>query len=124
MNKSPAPQPEHRPLLVLHTLLVLLLAAGWIYYCWTRFSSPLRAVLERAHGPRVFDLVARIAEAAAGDFLLGFCTLLLFAVGTGLYVRRLQIWIDARSAGDAVAYGSAHLKDQALAANARRKVQQ
>jgi hypothetical protein len=42
---------------------------------------------------------------------------LLFALGTGIYVRRVQVWLDARSSGQAVAYGSADLKDQALAAN-------
>ena len=109
---------ELRPLPVLHGLTMLALGILWAFYCWRQ--SPLRGVGPRGR-PRDeilgLDQALDILTASVGDVLLGLCTLLLFAVGTGIYVRRFQVWLDARSSGEAVAYGSADLKDQALSAN-------
>jgi hypothetical protein len=113
--KSPG---QMRAFPVLHALAMLALAAGWIYYCWreslARFAGPRR-------GPAVvidLDRMLATLNATLADVLLGCCTVFLLAIGTGLYVRRLQTWIDAHTSGDAVALGGADLKDQALAANA------
>jgi hypothetical protein len=122
MSKT-APVHELRPLLFLHALLMFGLAATWLYYCWSATAPAFDNLLGRTHGPLAVTRALDVLSAAATDILLGISTIFLFAFGTGLYVRRVQIWIDARSAGDAVAYGSANLKEQALAANARRKVQ-
>jgi hypothetical protein len=113
---------EIRTLPFLHSLLILGSAASWVYYCWT--ESPLR-IGGGGRGSRIgsvnLDHALAILNASMADVLLGFCSILLFAVGTGAYVRRVQTWIDARSSGDAVAYGGVDLKDQALAANTDRQ---
>jgi hypothetical protein len=117
MSKS-ASSGQLRPLPFLHSAAMLVLAIGWARYCWR--ESPLGATTTRVR-PRdtIFGLhhALDIFQASLGDLLLGFSTILLFAIGTGIYVRRIQVWIDARSSGEAVAYGSAGLKEQALAAN-------
>jgi hypothetical protein len=112
---------EIRTLPFLHTLLMLGSAASWIYYCWT--ESPLRVAGGGSGSSRIgsVSLALAILNGSMGDVLLGFCSILLFGVGTGAYVRRIQTWIDARSSGDAVAYGGVDLKDQALAANTDRQ---
>ena len=111
-----------RPLPFLHAAAMLGLAAAWVLHCWRQ--NPLRrapAGRDAQDGFVGLDHAFDVFAASLGDVLLGFCSLLLFAVGTGVYVRRFQIWIDARSSGEAVAYGSADLKDQALVANTAAK---
>ncbi len=97
---------------------MLALAIAWVSYGWR--ESPLGVAATRAR-PRdtIFGLdhALDIFQASLGDLVLGLCAILLFAIGTGIYVRRIQVWIDARSSGEAVAYGGADLQDQALAAN-------
>jgi hypothetical protein len=117
MSKPPSPT-ETRPLLLLHTLAIFGLAGLWVAYCWEKMS--LHFQLDRP-SPGDFlglDRVLAAGSAALGDVFLGLCAVFIFAIGTGLYVRRAQVWIDARSSGEAVAYGGANLKDSALAANA------
>jgi hypothetical protein len=109
--------PEMRPLVLIHSLAICILGAGWGYYCWVMLHG--RSV-RLTGGFRSLEAAFDSMSAAAADVLLGLCTLLIFAIGTGIYVRRVQVWLDARSAGQGVAYGSADLKDQALAANAKR----
>jgi hypothetical protein len=112
MNRT-QPSGDHRPLPLLHMMAMFGLALGWLYYCWRETSL-------RYTGPKLgldLDQAVDLLTRSLGDFLLGLCTVLLFALGTGIYVRRVQVWLDARSSGQAVAYGSADLKDQALAAN-------
>jgi hypothetical protein len=109
---------EMRPLPTIHALVMLALAAGWIWYCWSH--SAMRAIPHhRGRGADFLglDRVLDMMTASLGDVALGLGTLFVFAIGTGIYVRRAQLWIDARASGEAVAYGSADLKDRALAAN-------
>jgi hypothetical protein len=114
----PASASEMRPLLLLHALAMLGLAGGWVAYCWSRTSLHVQVHRPAAGDFLGLDRALDTGSAALGDILLGLSAVFLFAVGTGLYVRRAQIWIDARSSGEAVSYGSANLKDSALAANA------
>jgi hypothetical protein len=108
---------QTRPLPLLHGLIMIGLALLCAYYCWLHAPSQLRRVSQRPGDVLGLDRVMDVFAASLGDLLLGFCTLLLFGLGTGIYVRRFQVWLDARSSGQAVAYGSADLKDQAVSAN-------
>jgi hypothetical protein len=110
---------ELRPLPFLHVVIMLGLGVGWASYCWSERSILLEGLHPRsADRDRGLDHAFAVLSMSSVDVLLGACTLVLLAVGTGVYVRRFQTWIDARSSGEAVAYRSADLKDQALAANA------
>ena len=101
---------------------MLALAVAWACYCWRESPLRLPGAGKVARGSVVgLERALNILSGSIGDLLLGFVTLLLFAIGTGIYVRRFQVWLDARSSGEAVAYGSADLKDRALAANAAPK---
>ena len=51
----------------------------------------------------------------------GFVVLLIFAFSTRIYVRRLEIWLQARGSGDAMDLAGSGLGDRALAANADRR---
>jgi len=66
---------------------------------------------------RKLAAIANALESAVGDLAFGGAVLVLIAVGTGVYVRRFEIWLEARSSGEAVALGSTDLSDAALAAN-------
>jgi hypothetical protein len=115
---KPATPGEIRPLLLLHALAMFGLAGGWVAYCWRETSLLVRLRRPIAGDFLGLDRALDLGSAALGDIFLGLCAVLVLAIGTGLYVRRAQVWIDARSSGEAVAYGSVDLKDSALAANA------
>jgi hypothetical protein len=102
---------------LLHGLVMFGLGLLWSYYCWRHSAFQPRRTSTSPGDVLGLDRVLDVFTASLGDLLLGFCTVLLFALGTGIYVRRFQVWLDARSSGQAVAYGSADLKDQALSAN-------
>ena len=59
-------------------------------------------------------------NAALADVAGGLFVLILFGVATGVYVRRFEIWLQARSSGDAMTLAGTGLSDKALAANADR----
>ncbi len=59
-------------------------------------------------------------RASLADISFALGVLVLFAVGTGVYVRRMEIWLQARSSGQAMSFGGTSLSDAALAANATR----
>jgi hypothetical protein len=122
MSKHSADNETSKPLLFLHFLGSIALGIAWAAYCWTNYRAPgpRRGRPGSAFESALADGVDYLAS-IGGDFLLGILTVVLSAVGTRVYLRRLQVWLDARSAGHAVAYGSADLKDQALAANAKAK---
>ena len=61
-------------------------------------------------------------NAALTDVAGGLSVLILFGVATGVYVRRFEIWLQARSSGDAMTLAGTGLSDKALAANADRGV--
>jgi hypothetical protein len=108
-----------RPLALLHLLAMCVLAVGWAVYCWQASRPALVAAGAPGGLEASLDRVLAVVDRATSDLFVGLCTLSLFAVGTGIYVRRFQVWMDARTAGEAVAYGGADLKDRAMAANAR-----
>jgi hypothetical protein len=127
------------PLSVLHVVAIAGLLVWWSVYFWRH--TPARDVFEsgaqptemrREHRSGVvdrakagFDTKARIAGTAITlaltDVAGGMAVLILFAVGTGIYVRRLEIWLQARSSGEGVALAGSGLADKALAANSDRQ---
>jgi hypothetical protein len=60
---------------------------------------------------------ARAFELGLADFLCGLVTLTTLGLGSRVYVRRLQIWLDARSSGQAMSFGGTDLSAATLAAN-------
>jgi hypothetical protein len=120
MSRSAGPG-QVRPLPFLHAAAMLALAFAWASFCWGENRPTVDARHVHPRDVLAVHQVLDILTAALGDLVLGLSALALFALGTGIYVRRLQVWIDARSSGEAVAYGSADLKDQALAANVTQR---
>jgi hypothetical protein len=55
------------------------------------------------------------------DLAGGLVVLVLFAVGTGIYVRRFEIWLQARGSGETMTFAGTGLGDKTLAANAARE---
>lgn len=128
------------PLSLVHILGVLGLGVWWGIFFWQH--TPARDVF-RLHRPRAAHVVratgkpvpfkmesltagqgARVlaaTHAAVADVTYGIAVLVLFAIGSGVYVRRLETWLQARSSGAAVAFGGTDLADAAVAANQREK---
>jgi hypothetical protein len=117
-----------RLLSTLHLLTMVGIGIWWGTYFWQH--SPTRIVwgttdrvsegtnvsttLTLERGFRRLGVAARIA---GPDLLFGLSTLALFAIGTGVYVRRIEIWLQARTSGQAVSFGAGNLEGQALLAN-------
>jgi hypothetical protein len=55
------------------------------------------------------------------DLLGGLSVLFLFSLGTGVYVRRFEVWLEAHQAGEAAAIRGVGLDRAALGANKDRK---
>jgi hypothetical protein len=119
-----------RPLLILHLLALVALAGWWGLYFWRH--TPARHAYRRAAAAShasaaeggllfTFDPLFAGLRLAVGDLACGGGTLVLFAIGTRVYARRLQIWLDARTSGEAVSFGGTELESQALSANADRR---
>ena len=115
----------------LHLLAMLAVALWWGVYLWR--YTPARqawraagiASSRAASGPPPgiaipLDSVEQAVRLVAGDLAFGAMALLLVGMGTGAYVRRIEIWLEARTSGQAVAFGADGLEGQALLANADR----
>ncbi len=126
-----------RTLATLHVVVMAALFVWWSAYFWhhTPAREPLRA---HSHASTIHarrDTTAPLADRtasslarharlavaalaiAAADITGGLVVLALFAVGTGIYVRRLEIWLQARGSGEAMTFAGTGLDDKALAAN-------
>jgi hypothetical protein len=66
---------------------------------------------------RRLDLI----QAVLPDVLGGFGVLLLISLGTGIYVRQFEVWLEAHQAGEAAAIRGVGLDRAALGANKDRK---
>jgi hypothetical protein len=117
-----------RLLSTMHLLAMVGIAVWWGSYFWQH--SPAKVAwsdVGRDTGTGSFSpaltverALARLGLAtriAGADLVFGTTSLLLFAVGTGVYVRRLEIWLQARTSGQAVSFGAGDLEGQALLAN-------
>jgi hypothetical protein len=133
---------QHRmhPLSVLHLISMFGLLLWWSLYFWHHtparellaHDDPTPAVARGRRGASTGDRIAgqlgtgshRAASAlsvAAADVAGGVLVLILFAVATGIYVRRFEIWLHARASGETVSFAGTDLDDKALAANTARK---
>ena len=62
-----------------------------------------------------------LVQAVRPDLVGGLGVLLLLALGTGIYVRRFEVWLEAHQAGEAAAIRGVGLDQAALGANKDRK---
>lgn len=123
------------PIRVIHILGCLALA-GW--FCWYGWQHhPLRAASGRGHRasradqhpgdplistfPAVLEYRLALVRAVLPDLLGGLGVLALFSLGTGVYARRFEVWLEAHQAGEAAALRGLGLDQAALGANKDRK---
>lgn len=131
---------QHKPmhaLTILHVVAMAAVVIWWALYFWrhtparellrrtspppaSQHRRPVRGVLpERAAGEfgRSTQSAAVAIALAAADVAGGLVVVSLFAIGTGIYVRRLEVWLQARGSGETMAFAGTGLDDKALAAN-------
>lgn len=119
-----------RLLSTLHLLAVMALALWWGHYFYRH--TPAREAWRKPDRPDAdttgtlaltlsLDRVAQVVRLVGADLITGCAVVLLFGVGTGVQVRRFEIWLEARTSGQAVAFGAEDLEGQALFANANRE---
>lgn len=124
------PERNHHPLRVLHAIFCLGLAVGFGWYGWTH--HPLRSVPHRTgapsgHGTGIErfsqELALRLGliQLVLPDVVGGLGVLLLLSLGTGVYVRRFEVWLEAHKAGEAAAIRGVGLDQAALGANKDRR---
>ena len=115
------------PLRLLHALGCLGLALGFGWYAWQHHPvrGMVRAQRQRKAGGQAFaDALAQrltVIQVVMPDAVGGLAVLLLFSVGTGIYVRRFEVWLEAHLAGEAAAIRGVGLDRAALGANKDRK---
>jgi hypothetical protein len=61
------------------------------------------------------------ARAAIGDLGCGVGVLLFLGLSSGVYVRRFDTWLSARTSGQAVAFRGQHLTADAIDANTKEQ---
>ena len=128
------PERSLHPIRILHVLACLGLACGFAWYGWSH--HPIRRALHLQAQQRPVarrpnpglpgfagELSRRLAlvQAALPDALGGLGVLLLLALGTGVYARRLEVWLEAHQSGEAAAIRGVGLDRAALGANKDRK---
>jgi hypothetical protein len=119
-----------RPLWTIHLVLMMLLTGAWLLFLLQH--TPARSYWESAKGHRRHmyssDSMGRalrenlersriIARAIAGDLFFGALTVGLFWLGSRVYVRRFEIWLEARGSGEAMSLGGTELSADTIAAN-------
>jgi len=128
------PERSLHPIRVLHVLACLGLAFGFGWYAWRHHPvrSILRAQAQRPPvargalrgGPAFTGELSRrldLVQAILPDLVGGLGVLLLLSLGTGIYVRRFEVWLEAHQAGAAAAIRGVGLDRAALGANKDRK---
>ena len=136
------PQQKKTALLpLLHLIACLAMATWWGIYFWQhspsrelfRLQRPTSRQVARASrkpevAPRLSYLTGTqvhralaASRAGVGDLACGLGVLTMLAVGTGVYVRRLDNWLHARTSGQAVALRGQDLSTAAVNANQRER---
>lgn len=131
---SAHPERSLHPIRVLHVLACLGLAFGFGWYAWRHHPvrRVLRAQAQRApvtrKAPQGVPFFAEelsrrlnLIQAVLPDLVGGLGVLLLISLGTGVYVRRFEVWLEAHQAGEAAAIRGVGLDRAALGANKDRK---
>lgn len=124
-------QKRVRFLRTVHVIAMLGLAAWWATYFWqhTPAREELVAMAATRQPPvadaasaleRRLDDLEHALRLVGDDLAFGVTVLVFLAAGTGAYVRRLEIWLEARTSGQAVAFGAQGLEGEALVANTDR----
>ncbi len=120
-----------------HLLIMIALATWWGIYFWRH--SPSRELFhlheptprQEAQAARRTALVPKLdymqssqgsrfllaARAGIGDLAWGGIVFVLVGICTGVYVRRLDTWLNARTSGQAVAFRGHDLTAATLDAN-------
>jgi len=124
------------PIRVIHALGCLAMACWFGWYGWQ--NHPVRKAFQmgRVSGdpcarqagatrgpflPAEFAERLALLQAALPDVLGGLAVLVLFSLGTGVYVHRFEVWLEAHQAGEAAALRGIGLDRAALGANKDRK---
>ncbi len=124
-----------------HILVMLVIATWWGTYFW--WQSPSRELFhlhettprQPAQAARHTALVPKLdfmyssqgsrffmaARAGIGDLAWGGAVLLLVGLCTGVYVRRFDTWLNARTSGQAVAFRGHDLTAATLDANTQQQ---
>jgi hypothetical protein len=126
---------------VIHLVAMVGLLFWWSMYFWQHspareifaLRSPTtgarparahRAGLEASAREKLRSSTEKASAAvlvALPDIASGLFFLVLFGVSTGVYVRRMEIWLQARGSGETMTLAGTGLGDKTLAANAGRQ---
>ena len=71
--------------------------------------------------PAVLEYRLSLVRAILPDVMGGLGVMALFSLGTGVYARRFEVWLEAHQAGEAAAIRGLGLDQAALGANKDRK---
>jgi hypothetical protein len=128
---------EHRlhPIRVLHILGCLAIAGWFSWFAWenhpSRAAFKMQSGLQARRGPKAKVPALALPEklrvrlglvrSVLPDAIGGLTVLALFSLGTGVYARRFEIWLEAHRAGEAAALRGLGLDQAALGANRDRK---
>lgn len=128
------PGRQLHPIRILHALGCLAMACWFGWYAWQ--NHPVRKVFQvgrisqtprsaRANRgaflPADFGERLALIQAALPDVFGGLVVIFLFSLGTGVYVRQFEVWLEAHQAGEAAALRGVGLDRAALGANKDRK---
>jgi hypothetical protein len=126
---------RHHPIRILHVLVCLAMTGWFSWFAWENhpsrvaFRTQYTRHARRAPRPRALDLnlpeklQVRLAlvRSVLPDAIGGLAVLALFTLGTGVYARRFEVWLEAHRAGEAAALRGLGLDRAALGANRDRK---
>jgi hypothetical protein len=135
------PQKEMHALAVIHLVTMIGLLSWWSMYFWqhspareifairppatgARPARARRAGLETNAREKLRSSTEKASAAvlvALPDIASGLFFVVLFGVSTGIYVRRMEIWLQARGSGETMTLAGTGLGDKTLAANANRQ---
>ena len=129
---------RHHPIRILHVLVCLAMTGWFSWFAWENHPS---RVAFRAHDARHAQRAPRpplsraldlnlpgklqvrlaLVRSVLPDAICGLAVLALFSLGTGVYARRFEVWLEAHRAGEAAALRGLGLDQAALGANRDRK---
>ena len=126
---------RHHPIRILHVLVCLAIAGGFAWYAWqhhpSRAAFRTPAPSPAQHAPRSslptqalsekLSIRLALVRAVLPDVIAGLGILGLFSLGTGVYARRFEVWLEVHRSGEAAALRGLGLDRAALGANKDRK---